>query len=57
MEKALEDTVIDGEKVKIMVSSSKEEKFNTKWWTSGNSVLILIGEYLRLIGYYVKGYI
>lgn len=57
MEKALEDTVIDGEKVKIMVTSSKEEKFNTKWWTSGNSVLILIGEYLRLIGYYVKGYI
>ena len=57
MEKALENTLIDGEKVEVMVTSSKEEKFNTKWWTSGNSVLILIGEYLRLIGYYVNGYI
>ncbi|MBC5624037.1 YdcF family protein [Clostridium sp. NSJ-49] len=57
MEKALEDTFIYGEKVKVMITSSKEEKFNTKWWTSGNSVLILIGEYLRLIGYYVKGYV
>ena len=57
MEKALEDTFIYGEKVKVMITSSKEEKFNTKLWTSGNSVLILLGDYLWLIGYYVKGYV
>ena len=57
MEKALENTLIDGEKVDVKVTYSKEEKFNPKWWTSGNSVLILISEYLKLAGYWVKGYI
>lgn len=57
MEKALEDTLIDGEKVSVSVTPSKEEKFTTKWWTSGNSVLMVISEYLKLAGYWVKGYI
>ena len=57
MEKALEDTLIDGEKVSVSVTPSKEEKFTTKWWTSGNSVLMVISEYLKLTGYWVKGYI
>ena len=57
MEKALEDTLIDGEKVFVSVTPSKEEKFTTKWWTSGNSVLMVISEYLKLAGYWVKGYI
>lgn len=57
MEKALENTLIDGENVEIMVTYSYEEHFTTKWWTSGSSVLILISEYLKLAGYFVKGYI
>ena len=57
MEKALEDTLIDGDKVSVSVTPSKEEKFTTKWWTSGNSVLMVISEYLKLAGYWVKGYI
>ena len=57
MEKALENTLIDGEKVEVTVTPSKEEKFTTKWWTSGNSVLMVISEYLKLMGYWVKGYI
>lgn len=57
MEKALENTSIDGEKVEVTVTPSKEEKFTTKWWTSGNSVLMVISEYLKLMGYWVKGYI
>ena len=57
MEKALENTLIDGEKVSVSVTPSKEEKFTTKWWTSGNSVLMVISEYLKLAGYWVKGYI
>lgn len=57
MEKALEDTLIDGEKVSVSVTPSKEEKFTTKWLTSGNSVLMVISEYLKLAGYWVKGYI
>ena len=57
MEKSLENTLIDGEKVEVRVTPSKEEKFTTKWWTSGNSVLMVISEYLKLIGYWVKGYI
>ena len=57
MEKALEDTLIDGEKVSVSVTPSKEEKFTTKWWTSGNSVIMVISEYLKLAGYWVKGYI
>ena len=57
MEKALEDTLIDGEKVFVSVTPSKEEKFTTKWWTSGNSVIMVISEYLKLAGYWVKGYI
>lgn len=57
MEKALENTLIDGEKVEVMVTYSYEKHFTTKWWTSGNSVLILISEYLKLARYFVKGYI
>lgn len=57
MEKALEDILIDGEKVSVSVTPSKEEKFTTKWWTSGNSVIMVISEYLKLAGYWVKGYI
>lgn len=57
MEKALENTLIDGEKVFVSVTPSKEEKFTTKWWTSGNSVIMVISEYLKLAGYWVKGYI
>ena len=57
MKKALENTLIDGEKVEVTVTPSKEEKFTTKWWTSGNSVLMVISEYLKLMGYWVKGYI
>lgn len=57
MEKALENTLIDGEEVMVRVTPSKEEKFTTKWWTSGNSVLMVISEYLKLMGYWVKGYI
>ena len=57
MEKALEDILIDGDKVSVSVTPSKEEKFTTKWWTSGNSVLMVISEYLKLAGYWVKGYI
>ena len=57
MEKSLENTLIDGEKVSVTVTPSKEEKFTTKWWTSGNSVLMVISEYLKLMGYWVKGYI
>lgn len=57
MEKALENILIDGEKVFVSVTPSKEEKFTTKWWTSGNSVLMVISEYLKLAGYWVKGYI
>lgn len=57
MEKALENILIDGEKVEVTVTPSKEEKFTTKWWTSGNSVLMVISEYLKLMGYWVKGYI
>lgn len=57
MEKALEDTIIDNEKVDVQVAYSKEEKFTTKWWTSGNTILIMISEYLKLAGYFVKGYI
>lgn len=40
-----------------MVAHSTEEKFTSKWWTSGNSALIVISEYLKLMGYWVKGYI
>lgn len=57
MGKALENTLIDGEKVSVSVTPSKEEKFTTKWCTSGNSVLMVISEYLKLAGYWVKGYI
>ena len=57
MEKSLENTLIDGEKVSVTVTPSKEEKFTTKWWTSGDSVLMVISEYLKLMGYWVKGYI
>ena len=57
MEKALENTLIDGEEVEVTVTPSKEEKFTTKWWRSGNSVLMVISEYLKLRGYLVKGYI
>ena len=57
MKKALENTLIDGEKVEVTVTPSKEEKFTTKWWTSGDSVLMVISEYLKLMGYWVKGYI
>ena len=57
MEKALENTLIDGEEVMVRVTPSKEKKFTTKWWTSGDSVLMIISEYLKLIGYWVKGYI
>ena len=57
MEKALEDTLVDGKPVEVMVANSAEEKFTSKWWTSGNSVLIVISEYLKLIGYWAKGYI
>lgn len=57
MEKSLENTLIDGEKVSVSVTPSKEEKFTTKWWTSGDSVLMIISEYLKLMGYWVKGYI
>lgn len=31
MKKALENTLIDGEKVEVTVTPSKEEKFTTKW--------------------------
>ena len=57
MEKSLENILIDGEKVSVTVTPSKEEKFTTKWWTSGDSVLMVISEYLKLMGYWVKGYI
>lgn len=57
MEKALKNTLIDGEKVKVMISHSTEEKFSSRWWTSGNSILIVISEYLKLIGYWLNGYI
>ena len=57
MEKALEDTLVDGKPVEVMVANSAEEKFTSKWWTSGNSVLIVISEYLKLMGYWVKEYI
>ena len=57
MEKSLEDTLIDGQSVEVSVTTAKEEKFTTKWWTNGNSVLIVISEYLKLIGYWAKGYI
>ena len=57
MEKALENTLIDGESIEVMVAHSTEEKFTSKWWTSGNSALIVISEYLKLMGYWVKGYI
>lgn len=57
IEKALEDTLIDDKAVEVMVAHSAEEKFTSKWWTSGNSVLIVISEYLKLMGYWVKGYI
>ncbi len=57
MEKALKNTLVDGESVEVMVANSTEEKFTTKWWTSGNSVLIVISEYLKLMGYWLKGYI
>ena len=50
MENALED--LD---VKVMMSHSKEEEFNTKWWTSGESILITMSEYLKLVGYWVRG--
>ena len=50
MEKALENILIDGEKVSVSVTPSKEEKFTTKWWTSGNSVIMVISEYLK---YYI----
>lgn len=51
MEKALKNTLIDGKKVEVMVVHSTEEKFSRKWWISGNSILIFISEYLKLIGY------
>lgn len=57
MKKVLENTLVDGEKIEVMVAHSTEEKFTTKWWTSGNSVLIVISEYLKLMGYWLKGYI
>lgn len=57
MEKALEDVIINGKKVEVIVRPSAEEKFTTRWWTSGNSVLIIISEYLKLAGYFAKGYI
>ena len=57
MKKVLENTLVDGEKIEVMVAHSTEEKFTTKWWTSGNSILILISEYLKLMGYWLKGYI
>ena len=57
MEKALEDVIINGKKVEVFVRPSAEEKFTTRWWTSGNSVLIIISEYLKLVGYLAKGYI
>lgn len=34
-----------------------EDKFTTKSWTNGNSILIIISEYLKLVGYFAKGYI
>ena len=57
MEKALKNILIDGEKVEVMVAHSTEEKFTSRWWTSGNSILIVISEYLKLMGYWLKGYI
>lgn len=57
MKKVLENTLVDGEKIEVMVAHSTEKKFTTKWWTSGNSILILISEYLKLMGYWLKGYI
>lgn len=57
MEKVLKNTSIDGQQVKVMIAHATEEKFTTKWWTSGNSILILISEYLKLMGYWRKGYI
>lgn len=52
MEKVLKD--LD---VKVMMAYSKEEEFNTNWWTSGESILITISEYLKLLGYWVRGQI
>lgn len=57
MEKTLKNTLIDGQQVKVMSANSTEEKFTTKWWASGNSILIVISEYLKLMGYWLKGYI
>lgn len=57
MEKSLEDTLIDGQNVEVIVTPSKEEEFNIKWWTSGNSILLIISEYLKLIGYWINGYV
>lgn len=57
MEKSLEDTLIDGQNVEVIVTPSKEEEFDIKWWTSGNSILLIISEYLKLIGYWINGYV
>ena len=57
MEKSLEDTLIDGQNVEVIVTPSKEEELKIKWWTSGNSILLIISEYLKLIGYWINGYV
>ena len=57
MEKALEGVKINDEDVIVQVYPSNDKEFSTKWWTSGSSVLIVISEYLKLIGYWIKGYI
>ena len=55
MEKALEDVIINGKKVKVIVRPSAEDKFTTKRWTNGNSILLIISEYLKHAGYFAKG--
>ena len=57
MEKSLENILIDGDEIQVISIPAKDDKFTTKWWTSGNSVLIVISEYLNLMGYWVKAYI
>ncbi|WP_300621969.1 YdcF family protein [uncultured Fusobacterium sp.] len=46
--------VFEGSRIDIITVASNDE-FSSSWWRSGRSLLILINEYAKIVGYYFQG--
>lgn len=46
--------VLEGTGIELITVSSNDE-FNKNWWKDGRSVVICINEYIKILGYYIKG--